>query len=412
MTRRIILALASAALLAAPVSAQKSAPTLKTGAPPLAEALKEPVAKTWATWWEQFRRALAKATAPIVGDAEEPELGKSLDKIPKSIPSNFDVSGDILTGLPFARSAAPDVVGAFRFICTAGQILRDDPIVFPGQPGKSHLHQFFGNLTANAHSTYASLRAKGDSTCMTPVNRSAYWIPAMLDGLGGIVRPDYVTIYYKRRPASDPECARMGKACVDLPRGLRYIFGYNMLSDTPPTGAGYYNCDGPTAKPGHYRLIGDVAPNCPAGNRMGAVITAPECWDGVHLDSPDHRSHMAYPSYTGPNAVYKCPDTHPYVIPGFSLGAWYATGDSTPALWSLSSDDMTAMGHGKLPAGMSLHADWLGAWDDDILARWTKNCINKMLNCSAGDLGDGTMLRQRSPFSWNAEPRTVPIPLA
>lgn len=23
-------------------------------------------------------------------------------------------------------------------------------------------------------------------------------------------------------------------------------------------------------------------------------VTFPDCWDGVRLDSPDHRSHMAY----------------------------------------------------------------------------------------------------------------------
>ena len=107
-------------------------------------------------------------------------------------------------------SAAPDVVGAFRFICTAGQVLPDDPIVFPGQPGKSHLHQFYGNEAANAFSTYASLRAGGQSTCNRgpfAANRSAYWMPAMLDGAGNVVKPGFVSIYYKRRPAADPKCS-------------------------------------------------------------------------------------------------------------------------------------------------------------------------------------------------------------
>ena len=119
------------------------------------------------------------------------------------------------TAAPIPASAAPDVVGAFRFVCSAGQLLHDDPIVYPGQPGKSHLHQFFGNTGANASSTYASLRKSGQSTCMSPLNRSAYWMPAMLDGKGNVVRPDHVTIYYKRRPASDPKCS------LPKPSGLR-----------------------------------------------------------------------------------------------------------------------------------------------------------------------------------------------
>ena len=31
-----------------------------------------------------------------------------------------------------------------------GQLKADDPIVYPGQPGRSHLHQFFGNDAADA----------------------------------------------------------------------------------------------------------------------------------------------------------------------------------------------------------------------------------------------------------------------
>ena len=58
------------------------------------------------------------------------------------VPSNFNIS-DELINVPLPKSAAPDVVGAFRFVCTAGQVLKDDPIVYPGQPGKSHVHQFY-----------------------------------------------------------------------------------------------------------------------------------------------------------------------------------------------------------------------------------------------------------------------------
>jgi hypothetical protein len=74
-----------------------------------------------------------------------------------------------------------DVVGAFRMFCTGGQISRDDPLFYPGQPGASHLHQFFGNTGTNASSNYASLRTSGGTTCgqsSTPFNRSAYWRPA------------------------------------------------------------------------------------------------------------------------------------------------------------------------------------------------------------------------------------------
>ena len=162
-----------------------------------------------------------------------------------AIASNFDFNTALIGNGTIPGSAAPDTVGAFRFICGAGQLSYDDPILYPGQPGKSHLHQFYGNVAANAGSTYASLRAAGDSTCNwtgsgTAANRSAYWMPAMLDGKGNVVRPDYVSIYYKQRPATDPVVSDptnpkyLGRA-VPLPNGLRYIFGWDPTgtSDSP-----------------------------------------------------------------------------------------------------------------------------------------------------------------------------------
>jgi hypothetical protein len=327
------------------------------------------------------------------------------------IPSNFSTSTELVPA-SIPGSAAPDYVGAFRFLCNAGAVKADDPIVYPGQPGASHLHQFYGNTSADANSTYTSLRSNGSSTCMSPLNRSGYWMPALLNGAGFVVRPDYVAIYYKRRPATDPVVSDptnpqyQGKA-IPLPNGLRFIFGFNMLNPSQaPTGMAWFNCDGPTAVPGHYLNLTQALANCPAGNRLGAVIEAPECWDGKNLDSADHRSHVAYADY-GTWGYKKCDAAHPYVIPTFTLGAWYSivAGDDT-SKWSLSSDAMFP----NLPKGSTLHADWFGAWDNTAMAMWTDNCINKMLNCSGGNLGNGYAMKMYAGFTWNANPRLVPVP--
>ena len=342
-----------------------------------------------------------------------------------SIPSNFDVESQLFLGEgtgEIPESGAPDVVGAFRFICNAGQIAADDPIVYPGQPGRAHLHQFFGNTAANANSTYASLRTSGDSTCNNPLNRSAYWMPAMMNGRGKVVRPDYVSIYYKQIPASDPKCNPgsgsgqvMGK-CINIPRGLKYVVGYNMSEPGKNENPFHFNCDGPGAVSGHFRSIVDAAKGCPVGARLGAVISAPECWDGRNLDSPDHRSHMAYMSY-GDWSYPRCPSTHPYVIPGFTMGAWYTTdadldrsGTWTPGkpTWHLSSDAMPGMP--LMTPGTSFHADWFGAWDDGVMKTWFDHCINKLLNCSGGELGNGKQMHMFKGFSWYAEPRVVDVP--
>lgn len=337
-----------------------------------------------------------------------------------SVASNFDTNSLLVpswgTGI-IPASSAPDVVGAFRFICNPSHLAYDDPIVYPGQPRRSHLHQFFGNTGANAYSTYASLRTSGDSTCANMLNRSAYWMPAMLDGHGGVVVPDYVTVYYKRLPADDPACTRQGIACVKLPRGLRYVFGYNMMNPIEsPTGAAWFNCDGPTATQGHYADIVAAGAKCPVGNRLGAIINAPDCWNGKDLDSPDHRSHMAYASY-GDWGYLKCPATHPYVIPAFTMGVWYTTDENldrsgfwtgSKATWHLASDEMAGMA--PMRPGSTFHADWFGAWDDSVMSMWSDNCVGKMLNCSGADLGNGKQMRASAGFSWNASPRIVPVP--
>jgi hypothetical protein len=330
-----------------------------------------------------------------------------------AIASNFDPNSELVPAWGTGKlpaSSAPDVVGAFRFICNPGQLLRDDPIVYPGQPGKSHLHQFYGNLSANANSTYASLRAAGNSTCMSPVNRSAYWMPAMLDGGGNVVRPDYVAVYYKRRPASDPKCSlssgdpQAQGNCVDIPNGLKFIFGYDMLTGKAPTGSLWFNCQGTGSTPGKYKSLPEAAANCPAGAQLGAIIEAPDCWDGKNLDSANHRDHVAYAEY-GTWGYKKCPSTHPYVIPAFTLGTWF-TSDANARNWRFSSDEMFP----SLPHGTTFHADFFMAWDPKVKQMWHDNCINKKLNCSGGELGNGLQMKQFAGFSWNASPRLVPVP--
>lgn len=332
-----------------------------------------------------------------------------------AISTNFSTAG-LLASSAVPKSADPDLVGAFRFICRPSHNAYDDPIVFPGKKGAAHLHTFFGNTLTDANSTYESLRTTGESTCNNALNRSAYWIPSMMDGLGNVVMPERIAVYYKRLPNSDPKC-REGKGCVGLPRGLRYIFGRTMSG--PIAGQKdpvYFNCSGPGAVPAHYKSLPEAARNCPSGATIGAVVEAPNCWDGKNLDSPDHRSHMSYETALGADKRPSCPSTHPVRIPTFTLGVWYTTddtldrsGDLSPSrrTWYFSSDRMAGMT--ARTSGTTFHADWFGAWDDAVLKTWTANCIDKKLNCSDGVLGDGTKLAYSSKMSKDY-PRRVPVP--
>lgn len=46
----------------------------------------------------------------------------------------------------------------------------------------------------------------------------------------------------------------------------------------------------------------------PFDSGLRLQVFFPSCWNGKDLDSPDHKSHMAYPD--GVNSG-KCPPTHP-----------------------------------------------------------------------------------------------------
>jgi Domain of unknown function (DUF1996) len=305
-------------------------------------------------------------------------------------------------------SGGVDPLGAFRMICGAGQILYDDPLVFHAQPGKSHLHQFYGNLSVNANSTYQSIRQNGGSTCGDPnssiaVNRSAYWMPAMLDGAGNVVKPEYVAIYYKRLPKSDPRCTRSNPGsvgdCVGIPAGLSFITGYNMQGGANDASTLFYCQDSDLGgakaiDTGKKSNIADAVAGCPVGARLTLNIGGPDCWDGVNLDSPDHRSHVSHSTYVwDPNlgsSYQRCDDAHPYYMPQVSIIAFYVTDANFAAgKWHLSSDEMVP---GAAP-GTTFHADYVEGWSPNVRDGWLKNCIDAHMSCSGGELGDGTQIK-------------------
>ena len=331
---------------------------------------------------------------PVMGIAPPPPLGNVELPI---VNSGLNVDS-LLNPMSIPPSGQPDVVGAFRFLCAPSHLSYDDPVVHPGKPGAAHLHQFFGNTQANANSTYESLRKTGDSTCTSVLNRSAYWMPALLDGQGSALVPNYVAIYYKRRPSSDVWFANAGNAAADIPRGLRYVFGN---PDTPSVVS--FKCVNGWTPVGTAGSMTHALNQCAVGQKLLVSVVSPDCWDGKNLDSADHRSHMSYKAWDGVKSY--CPASHPYVLAQFTMTAeWNIEAGDTPAVWRFSSDM-----DGSAP-GASFHADWFGAWEDSIMKMWHENCIDKLLNCSDGDLGNGKIMKRNSLYpTMKADPRKVPI---
>lgn len=58
------------------------------------------------------------------------------------------------------------------------------------------------------------------------------------------------------------------------------------------------------------------------------------CWDGVNVDSPDHKAHVAYPTTGSFETTGSCPLTHPVRLPQLMYEVmWDTTPFNDPAIW-------------------------------------------------------------------------------
>jgi hypothetical protein len=314
--------------------------------------------------------------------------------------------------------------GAFRLTC-GGELMPvyDDPLVYPGKPGASHLHYPFGASPFDAYMTADTLARVTVSTCNNgttkTLNRSGYWIPALVDDQGFVRMADWIALYYKRMTANSPACTGIGGnrtgICVGLPNQIRFLAGWDQFApDEPGKGNSWY-CSGGTG--GHFRDLDAVFQSgCKPGDDLIADLAFPNCWDGKHLDSPNHRDHVAWGSY-GSWGYYKCPDSHPYLFPQPETKyKWTVTADmiGTRPDGSVYSRIRLASDHMKPGAkpGETFHGDYIEGWVGEAKRMWIDHCINRGLNCSGGDLGNGLQIAGASQprYGWvNPVPR-VPIP--
>lgn len=263
-----------------------------------------------------------------------------------------------------APSAPPPVeggLGEFVALCPSSHRAQNDPIVFPGQPGQSHLHSFFGSTATDAYSTLGTLLG-GGTTCDPAVDLSAYWVPTLLEN-GLPVEPEEAKVYYLTAH-DDPGAVR------PFPPGLRMLAG--TPSRTGPDGPSRYkwSCRGADAS-----STDDFAV-CPAGHELELLLDFPDCWNGRDLDAPDHKSHMAY------GAGGACPGTHPVPVPRLQFKLRYPT--SGGAGVRIATGSGIHASHGG--SGYSAHGDFLNAWLPGTLEERVDRCLRRALKCGPDGL--------------------------
>lgn len=290
-----------------------------------------------------------------------------------------------------------DNLGAFRTDCAITHYGNDDPIVYPGIKGAAHHHTFFGNTAANFASTPETIRTTGNSSCAGgTANRTGYWIPSIIDtATGAPLKPFRGIIYYKAGVAKP-------SAIQNFPKNLRMIAG-NPKATKESESSADFACVNESAT-NYLTGMGKVIPACSKSTTgrqndgyIRLKVSFPNCWDGKNLDSPDHKSHMTYAnggfqkadgSWYYPET--KCPTTHPVPVPQVTEIFDFAVTDATNGTnkWRLASDNYSTTQRG----GLSLHADWMNGWDEAIMGRIVKNCLNKAIDCGVNYLGDGQAL--------------------
>lgn len=263
-------------------------------------------------------------------------------------------------------------LGQFRTQCSFSHFNYDDPLVFPGQPGKAHLHMYFGNTQANADSTYRSLRDGGSSSCNGfEGNRSAYWIPAVFDASGNARIPSRIELYYKSHD-------RAFEIVQKPPEGLGMVAGQAATSPfikwaCQETGAQGANLNRPIQQQQN------TIPSCSKTSTLLAHIQFPQCLSGsISETSGNSTNQMTYPN----NGYYSksCPAGSQIITSIEYFIAWNPDNhDGQTQNWWLSSDvkpDGTRAANGS-----TLHGDWFGAWNPAVMDQIHESCVARLAEC-------------------------------
>ncbi|CAG8025670.1 unnamed protein product [Penicillium nalgiovense] len=282
----------------------------------------------------------------------------------------------------------PSYTNAFWRLPCRGRsgLARLDPIVEPGEIS-GHAHAVHGGGNFGMSSDQSSLLSGDCTSCAVTQDKSAYWAPALyfmhtngsaqvVDEVGGMLA--YYLLYGEnikafpddfRMLAGDPFLRNFSWPVPDPPKSMwngdqasqaalrQKAIGFNCL-----------NYKSAAEDSLHRHFMPDKAfldKHCTDGVRIELMF--PSCWNGKDADSPDHKSHVAYPSLVMDGT---CPE-------GFEtrlVSLFYETIWDTYAFKDY--DGYFALANGD-PTGFGYHGDFMQAWDSGVLQEAIDTCTSE-----------------------------------
>ncbi|HET9253824.1 MAG TPA: DUF1996 domain-containing protein [Pseudonocardiaceae bacterium] len=323
--------------------------------------------------------AMLLSVSGIVTATGTAEIG--IAEGPAHPPSRIKTGGPFLKDFVPVELIAPNTeparfnpmgsAGSFTSPCgtnTEGHRNSGNFMAAPGKVnGARHIHDYVGNVSADAFSTSESLAAAG-TTCANG-DKSTYFWPVLrdttakgidagsegggLDGnVGGILRPAGVRLQFRGNPAA---------LVTAMPYDLALMTG-----DAKAATNGGAHAHAAWTCTGFEDRTTTKYPLCPQGSQLVRILDFPSCWDGKNLDSAHHREHVVFPQPDGSCGAGKA------VIPQLRITLSF----DRPVGRAFAVDGFPDQQHNPVTD----HADFMNLMPPAMMAR-AVDCINSGRTC-------------------------------